>query len=111
MLKFIGSTCFILKNLFTLTLTLLIYLSYSGERWQYAAVPVEWSASGNDYTAMGVVGYVMSGGTVYDHRSSPMGDIASYNEWDSLDPSFGHSDNNNQYHYHAVSIVTFIPKE
>ena len=87
-----------------------ICLSYSGERWQYAAVPVEWSASGNDYTAMGVVGYVMSGGTVYDHRSSPMGDIASYNEWDSLDPSFGHSDNNNQYHYHAVSVATFITK-
>jgi len=72
------------------------------ERWQYVAVPLEWSASGSDYQALGVIGYVMSGGTVYDHRSSPQGDLASYYEWDSLDPSFGHSDNNNQYHYHAV---------
>merc|ERR1719323_1510194 len=72
------------------------------ERWQYIAVPLEWSASGSDYQALGVVGYVMSGGTVYDHRSSPTGDLASFYEWDSLDPSFGHSDNNNQYHYHAV---------
>ena len=88
-------------------LTCLIFLTqlYSlGERWQYIAVPLEWSASGSDYQALGVVGYVMSGGTVYDHRSSPTGDLASFYEWDSLDPSFGHSDNNNQYHYHAVSI-------
>merc|ERR1711935_1270673 len=51
------------------------------ERWQYVAVPLEWSASGSDYQALGVIGYVMSGGTVYDHRSSPQGDLASYYEW------------------------------
>merc|ERR1712048_831540 len=50
-------------------------------------------------------GYVMSGGTVYDPRSSPTGDLASYYEWDSLDPYFGHSDNNFQYHYHAVPAL------
>jgi len=72
------------------------------ERWQYIAVPLEWSASGSDYQSLGVVGYVMSGGTIFDHRSSPTGDLASYYEWDSLDPSFGHSNNVNQYHYHAV---------
>merc|ERR1719328_315223 len=72
------------------------------ERWQYIAVPLEWSASGSGYQALGVVGYVMSGGTVYDHRSSPTGDLASYYEWDSLDPSYGHSDSAGQYHYHAV---------
>ena len=50
----------------------------------------------------------MSGGTVYDPRSSPTGDLASYYEWDSLDPYFGHSDNNFQYHYHAVSNAKYV---
>merc|ERR1719362_433880 len=61
------------------------------ELWQYIKVPVTWTDSGSDSQTMGVTGYVMSGGTVYDHRSSPFGDLASYYEWDSLDPSFGHS--------------------
>ena len=74
-----------------------------GELWQYVKVPVTWTDSGSDSQTLGVTGYVMSGGTVYDHRSSPFGDLASYYEWDSLDPSFGHSDQNKQYHYHAVS--------
>merc|ERR1719418_484713 len=73
------------------------------ELWQYVKVPVTWSDSGSDWDqTMGVTGYVMSGATVFDHRSSPFGDLASYYEWDSLDPSFGHSDQNKQYHYHAV---------
>jgi len=72
------------------------------ELWQYIKVPVTWTASGSEATTMGVEGYVMSGGTVYDHRSSPTGDLASYYEWDSLDPSYGHSDSAGQYHYHAV---------
>merc|ERR1719458_1137300 len=62
------------------------------ELWQYIKVPVTWSDSGSDSQKLGVTGYVMSGTTVYDHRSSPFGDLASYYEWDSLDPSFGHSD-------------------
>ena len=82
-----------------------IHVMFIGERWQYIAVDKEWSASGNDYTAMGVLGYVMSGGTIYDPRSSPSGDLAAYYEWDSLDPSYGHSDQNKQYHYHAVSML------
>merc|ERR1719414_1985177 len=46
--------------------------------------------------------YVKSGTTTFDARSSPQGNLASYYEWDSLDPYFGHSDQNKQYHYHAV---------
>ena len=76
--------------------------------WQYVKVPVTWTDSGSDSQTMGVTGYVMSGGTTYDHRSSPFGDIASYYEWDSLDPSFGHSDQNKQYHYHAVSTYQHV---
>merc|ERR1711963_1001000 len=72
------------------------------ERWQYAALPLTWSDSGSNTQQMGATGFVTSGGVVYDHRSSPTGDLASYYEWDSLDPSFGHSNNVNQYHYHAV---------
>ena len=53
---------------------------------------------------MGTIGWAISGGTFYDHRSSPEGDLAAYYEWDTLDYSYGHSDNNNQYHYHAVGI-------
>ena len=53
---------------------------------------------------MGATGFISSGGVTYDHRSSSQGDLASYYEWDSLDPYFGHSDQAPQYHYHAVSI-------
>ena len=76
--------------------------------WQYVKVPVTWTDSGSDSQTMGVTGYVMSGGTTYDHRSSPFGDLASYYEWDSLDPSFGHSDEAKQYHYHAVSTKVIL---
>merc|ERR1712203_360677 len=72
------------------------------KRWQYAAMPLVWSDSGNEYTSMGVIGYVMSGGTIYDHRSNPDGSLAVYYEWDSLDPYHGHSSPNGQYHYHAT---------
>ncbi len=51
---------------------------------------------------MGTIGFVMSGGVVYDPRSSEDGGLAACNEWISLDPSFGHSSQNKQYHYHAV---------
>ena len=86
--------------------TLLKYFVTLGERWQYAAMPLEWSASGNEYTSMGVIGYVKSGGTIYDHRSSTDGSLAVYYEWDSLDPYHGHSSPNGQYHYHAVSTFS-----
>jgi len=75
------------------------------ERWQYIAADLEWSDSGSTHTTMGTTGYVMSGGTVFDPRSSTDGSLASYYEWDSLDPSYGHSDNSFQYHYHAVPAL------
>ena len=74
------------------------------ERWQYVKLPLTWSASGSTTQQMGATGYVKSGTTTYDARSSPQGNLASYYEWDSLDPYFGHSDQNKQYHYHAVCI-------
>jgi len=72
------------------------------ERWQWAALPLTWAENGADDTKMGATGYIMSGTVTYDHRSSPQGELASYYEWDSLDPSYGHSDQDKQYHYHAV---------
>ena len=39
------------------------------------------------------------------HRSSGNGDLASCNEWHSLDTSHGHSDPNGGYHYHAVNKI------
>lgn len=72
------------------------------EIWQYAKLPLTWSNSGSIYTTLGTTGYVMSGGVTFDHRSSPFGDLASCNEWASLDPSHGHSAPGGQYHYHAV---------
>merc|ERR1719507_2464331 len=48
------------------------------ELWQYVKVPVTWTDSGSDWDQiMGVTGYVKSGATVFDHRSSPFGDLAS----------------------------------
>ena len=75
------------------------------ERWQYVKLPLTWSDSGSTTQQMGATGYVMSGTTTYDARSSPQGDLAAYYEWDSLDPYYGHSDADMQYHYHAVRVL------
>ena len=76
-----------------------------GERWQYTKMPLEWSDSGSITESMGTIGYVFSGGVIYDHRSTNADDatLAIYFEGDTLDPYNGHSDGNKQYHYHAVS--------
>ena len=79
-----------------------------GERWQWVKLPTEWTSSGTKYTSMGAIGYVRSGGTVFDHRSSPFGDLASCHEWISLDPSHGHSDPSKQYHYHGVRLLISV---
>ena len=71
-------------------------------------LPTEWTSSGTKYTSMGAIGYVRSGGTVFDHRSSPFGDLASCHEWISLDPSHGHSDPSKQYHYHGVRLLISV---
>ena len=52
---------------------------------------------------MGSVGFIYSGAVYFDARSSADGDSAIYNEGDSLDPYYGHSNDASQYHYHAVS--------
>ena len=54
---------------------------------------------------MGAVGWAVSGGTFFDHRSAPDGSLAAYYEWDTLDYSAGHSDDQFQYHYHAVREI------
>ena len=76
---------------------------YLGERWQYVKVSKTWEDSGETTQEMGSVGYIYSGGVYFDARSSPDGDSAIYNEGDSLDPYYGHSNDASQYHYHAVS--------
>ena len=73
------------------------------ERWQYVKLPLTWEDSGSTTQQMGATGYVMSGTVTFDARSSPDGELAAYYEWDSLDPYYGHSDADMQYHYHAVS--------
>ena len=78
------------------------------ERWQYVKLPLTWTDAGKTSQQMGATGYVTSGTTVFDARSSPQGDLAAYNEWDTLDPYYGHSDGNKQYHYHAVSSKFFL---
>ena len=79
-------------------------LLYIGEKWQYIEVSKTWEDSGDVTYQMGAVGYIFSGGTNYDARSSPQGESAIFNEGASLDPYFGHSDPGSQYHYHAVSF-------
>ena len=78
-----------------------------GEIWQFAKMPAEWSDSGKITETMGTTGYVFSGGVLFDHRSNNDDDaqLAIYYEGDSLDPYNGHSDNQPQYHYHAVRQI------
>jgi len=84
---------------------------FLGERWQYAALPLTFTDSGSTSKIIGSDGFVMSGGVTYDHRAdnSANAKLASYWEWDSLDPSYGHSSQNKQYHYHAVSEIGGTP--
>ena len=50
---------------------------------------------------MGVTALAVTGGTFFNYLSSPNGDVALYNEGDSLDSCMGHSNDMGQYHYHA----------
>jgi len=72
------------------------------ELWQWVELPLEWTDAGQETQTMGTMGYVSSGTVVFDARSSPDGDLASCFEWDTLDPSHGHSAPGGVYHYHAV---------
>jgi len=72
------------------------------ERWSYMSLPLSPDqASSASATDMGVTGLAVTGGTFYNHLSSPKGDVAMYNEGTSLDSCTGHSSADGQYHYHA----------
>ena len=74
-----------------------------GTRWQYAVLPLN-PQKANSYrqSGLGSVGWVETGGVVYNHLSNPDGSLAAYYELDSLDVCGGHSSPNSQYHYHLV---------
>ena len=52
---------------------------------------------------MGAIGYATSGGTFFDTRANPNGEVAWVDEIISLDKCMGHSNQASQYHYHGVS--------
>jgi len=81
------------------------------ERWQFSVVPLspeksdstDWSSYEKyPFYGMGAYGYATSGGTFFDTRSSPTGDVAWNNEIETLDTCMGHSNQALQYHYHGV---------
>ena len=53
---------------------------------------------------MGAIAFITTGTVLYNPLSSSDGSLASYYEWDTLDPCYGHSSVDKQYHYHAVRI-------
>jgi len=67
-------------------------------------------ASQTSFTAvpMGVMAITTSGAPIYNALSSSNGSLASYYEWTTLDPCYGHTDADYQYHYHAVSFYIKI---
>jgi len=74
------------------------------ERWQYAILdldPAVASTAGASFN-MGTTGWIISGGVVFDYRSEVDGSMAYYYEGDTLDPCYGHSDVDDQYHYHET---------
>lgn len=72
-------------------------------RWQYVVVPENpTKATAYRESGMGSVGWLSSGGVVYNHLSSPDGSLAAYYELDTLDICGGHSSSNAQYHYHLI---------
>merc|ERR1719232_1730791 len=72
------------------------------ERWTFMSLPLSPSQGSSPVsTDMGVTGLATTGGTFYNHLSSPRGDVAMYNEGTSLDSCTGHSSSDGQYHYHA----------
>ena len=80
----------------------------TGEIWQYIKHSKTWADSGTVTYQLGVIGYIFSGGTYFDARSSPDGSSAIYYEGTSLDPYNGHSNPFLQYHYHAVSPYKYF---
>jgi hypothetical protein len=54
---------------------------------------------------MGAIAFFTSGAVLYNPLSASNGSLASYYEWSTLDPCYGHSSVDKQYHYHAVSFL------
>jgi hypothetical protein len=74
-----------------------------GVRYQYFAAPATPTKSSSaSTTSMGSIAFMTSGATLYNPLSGTDGSLASYYEWSTLDPCYGHSSQDKQYHYHAV---------
>ena len=54
---------------------------------------------------MGATAFFTSGAVLYNPLTTTDGALASYDQWLTLDPCYGHSTKERQYHYHAVSIA------
>jgi len=73
-------------------------------RYQYFAAPATPTKSTSfGTTSLGAIAYINTGTVLYNPLSSTDGSLASYYEWTTLDPCYGHSSPDSQYHYHAVS--------
>jgi hypothetical protein len=53
---------------------------------------------------MGAIAFFTSGAVLFNPLSTTDGVLASYDQWDTLDPCYGHSNKDKQYHYHAVGL-------
>ena len=94
-----------ITTIFLSNLAFNILLS-KGERWQYVILPLSPSkASAWSSSDMGSVGWVSSGGVIYNHLSSTDGSLAAYYEIETLDTCGGHSNEDMEYHYHLVSLL------
>ena len=84
-----------------------MFVNFSGVRYQFFAAPATPTKTSTitNTTPMGAWAFISTGTTLYNPLSGSDGSLASYYEWSTLDPCYGHSDVNKQYHYHAVSIA------
>lgn len=75
-------------------------------RWQFAVLPLNPGiASSYNPSGMGTVGWVSSGGVIYNHLAAPLTEepnLAAFAEIHTLDDCGGHADGNQQYHYHLI---------
>ena len=75
-------------------------------RYQYfAAHATPTKSSSYSASSMGSIAFFTSGAVLYNPLSDANGSLASYYEWSTLDPCYGHSSVDKQYHYHAVSYL------
>ena len=74
---------------------------------QRVALPLPLNPSLGTYhvSSMGPVGISVTGGFIFNHLSSPTGDLAVPNEGPSLDSCRGHSEPTCRYHYHHINSL------